>query len=152
MPSFDLLGTRDSTPPIRRAVEAATAQDAPRAKLGRVNTPAPVASDRRALLLLRERGAGGVKSTGTHRVSSNRKADEMSQPNETEQDRTYWSGDRANYRELVDALTAAEAHEGLTADAVLIAAAIRVGLAELTLEVSSIRGFGIAQASNRERG
>jgi len=70
----------------------------------------------------------------------------MSQPNDAEQDRTYFTGDRANYRAALDAYTAALADEGVTADAVLVAAAIRVGLAELGIEVSSIRGFGIAQA------
>ena len=67
-----------------------------------------------------------------------------------DQDRTYFTGDRANYRELLDEYNALTHDENATADARLIAAAIRVGLAEQAIELSSIRGFGVGQAGTRK--
>ena len=59
--------------------------------------------------------------------------------------RTYFTGDQANYRALLDYYTAAQENEHVSADALLIAAAIRVGLAEQAVELSRMRAFGVGQ-------
>jgi hypothetical protein len=65
-----------------------------------------------------------------------------------EQDRTYFTGDRENYKQLQQLYN--ESNENVSPDALLIAAAIRAGLAEIAVEISSIRGFGVDQASRRK--
>lgn len=65
---------------------------------------------------------------------------------QTEQDRTYWTGDRENYKQLQSHYNTMLASETVTDDGILVAAAIRAGLAELAVELSSVRGFGIGQA------
>jgi hypothetical protein len=73
----------------------------------------------------------------------------MSEPQD-EPDRTYFTGDRSNYRALLDYYNSAQVNEHVSADALLIAAAIRVGLAEQAIELSSIAGFGVDQATRRK--
>jgi hypothetical protein len=69
---------------------------------------------------------------------------------EQEVDRTYFTGDRSNYRQLLDHYNEARANVNVSEDALLIAAAIRVGLAEQAIELSSIAGFGVDQATRRK--
>jgi hypothetical protein len=65
-----------------------------------------------------------------------------------DQDRTYFTGDRENYKQLQKLYN--DSDENVSPDALLIAAAIRAGLAEIAVEISSIRGFGVDQASRRK--
>ena len=71
----------------------------------------------------------------------------MSEQN-TDQDRTYWTGDRDNYKQHQGGYQ--DALEHASPDARAVALAIRAGLAEIAVEISSIRGFGIEQASKRK--
>jgi hypothetical protein len=73
----------------------------------------------------------------------------MSEPQD-EPDRTYFTGDRTNYRNLLDAFNNVLANEKVSYDARAIAYAIRVGLAEQAIELSSIAGFGVDQATRRK--
>jgi hypothetical protein len=67
-----------------------------------------------------------------------------------DQDRTYWTGDRENYKELQRIYHSAVDNEHISADAMLIASAIRAGLAEIAVEIHNVAGFGIDQASRRK--
>jgi hypothetical protein len=60
------------------------------------------------------------------------------------EDKTNWTGDRGNYADTQQAFVAALEHAG--PDARAVALAVRAGLAEIAVEVSSIRGFGVGQA------
>jgi hypothetical protein len=67
-----------------------------------------------------------------------------------DQDRTSWTGDRDNYKQLQLAFQIALQHEQLSPDGHAIALAMRSGLAEIAVEISSIRGFGVEQAARRK--
>jgi hypothetical protein len=62
-------------------------------------------------------------------------------------DPIYYTGNRQNYYKLLDHFNAAMELEGVSDDARVIALAIRVGLAEQAVELSSMRGFGVGQAT-----
>jgi len=59
MPSLGHPGIKDSTPPVQRGDEAATAQDAPQAQLGPAENRVPVASDKWPARLFEAGGRGG---------------------------------------------------------------------------------------------
>jgi hypothetical protein len=67
-----------------------------------------------------------------------------------DQDRTYFTGDRENYKQLQAAFNTTAQHEQISPDGLALAYAIRAGLAEIAVEISSIRGFGVDQASRRK--
>ena len=73
----------------------------------------------------------------------------MSQ-DQAEQDRTFWTGDRENYKERQQAYLDALSNSDQAAPETVVALAIRAGLSELAVEVSSIRGFGVNQAAGRK--
>jgi hypothetical protein len=61
-----------------------------------------------------------------------------------QEDKSGWTGDRARYADAQRAYEAAVNEADANAKAV--AFAVRAGLAEIAVEISSIRGFGVAQA------
>jgi hypothetical protein len=66
-----------------------------------------------------------------------------------EKDKTGWTGDRERYGELQKSFELQAAVAGISAEALVIAYAVRAGLAEIAVEISSIRGFGVGQAAKR---
>jgi hypothetical protein len=70
---------------------------------------------------------------------------------DTQQDTSSWTGDRNRYAEMQRAFDAslAELQRAEDRSARAVALAIRAGLAEIAVEISSVRGFGIGQAQKR---
>jgi hypothetical protein len=67
----------------------------------------------------------------------------------SEQDKSNWTGDRDRFADYQRQFDHAMSGEQLSADGAAVALAIRAGLAEIAVEVSSIRGFGVGQQSKR---